>query len=262
MFGSHVMAKEKKEEEREKIIDKIDDKIYEIPDLLKVELGDQLLNTLGAEAEDILEEDFVSSNELEDKTIEQIKDGYNFDEIKNAFDHAAVPHQLKFFYGGDNENFVRAYNFLSPNKDNNEFVSFLCSDRGQNIMTNSSRSIHIETGNIFYQNFNANENFYSFLLAQQDETKQIIPKKTAYHHSFEKYIKGYLPSFSIEEAKKFDLHSNKNSKYLLYKFSDWKESLGAEKRLIRCTSKAEDSYGLKKIKEKGKQFLTKKLHTV
>ena len=90
------MAKEKKEEEREKIIDKIDDKIYEIPDLPKLELGDQLLNTLGAEAEDILKEDFVSSNELEDKTIKQIKDGYNFDEIKNAFDHAAVPHQLIF----------------------------------------------------------------------------------------------------------------------------------------------------------------------
>ena len=69
-FGSHVMTKEKKEEEREKIIDKIDDKIYEIPDLAKLELGDQLLNTLGAEAEDILEGDFVSSKELEDKTIE------------------------------------------------------------------------------------------------------------------------------------------------------------------------------------------------
>ena len=48
-------------------------------------------------------------------------------------------------------------------------------------MTNNNLSIHIESGNIFPQNFNTNENFYSFLLAQQDETKKIIPKRIAYH---------------------------------------------------------------------------------
>ena len=82
-------------------------------------------------------------------------------------------------------------------------------------MTNNSLSIHIETGKMFYQNFNKNENVYSFLLAQQDETKKIIPKRIAYHHSFEKNIKNYLPSFSVEEAEKFDLYAKKNSKYLL-----------------------------------------------
>ena len=184
--------------------------------------------------------------ELEEKTIEQIKEEHNFDEIKDALDHAAVPAQLEFFHGEDNENFVRACNFLSPNEDNNEFVSFLCSNRGHNIMTNNNLSIHIESGNIFYKIFNTNENFYSFFLAQQDETKKNIPKRIAYHHSFEKYVKSYLRSFSIEEAEKFDLDANKNSKYLLYKFNDWIESLGAEKLLIRHTSKAQDTYGLKK----------------
>ena len=72
-------------------------------------------------------------------------------------------------------------------------------------MTNNSLSIHIEIGNIFYQNFNTNENFCSFLLAQQDETKAIIPKRIAYHYSFEKYIKNYLPSFSVDDIEKFDL---------------------------------------------------------
>ena len=113
-------------------------------------------------------------------------------------------------------------------------------------MTNNSLSNHIESGNIFYKIFNTNENFYSFFLAQQDETKKIIPKRIAYHHSFEKYFKSYLRSFSIEEVEKFDLDANKNSKYLLYKFNDWIESLGAEKLLIRHTSKAQDTYGLKK----------------
>ena len=149
--------------------------------------------------------------------------------IKDAFDDAVVPYQLEFSYGEDSDNFIRACNFLSINEDNNEFVSFLCSDRGQNIMTNNSLFIHIESRNIFYQNFNTNENFYNFLLAQQDETKRIIPKRIAYYHSFEKYIKNYLPLFSIDEVETFDLYSNKSTKYLLYKFNDCIESLSAEK---------------------------------
>ena len=174
----------------------------------------------------------MNTKKLENETPENIKEEYGFEEIKNVFNEPSVPEQLEFFYGGNNENFVRTYNFLSLNKDNNEFVSFLCSDNEQN-MTNNSLSIHIESGNIFYQNFNTNENFYSFLLAQQDETKAIIPKLIAYHYNFEKYIKNYLPSFSVDEIEKFDLFANRNSKYLLYKFNYWIESLqGVEKLTI------------------------------
>ena len=71
--------------------------------------------------------------------------------MKDAFDHAAVPAQLEFFHGGVNENFVTACNFLSPNEDNNEFASFLCSDKVQNILASNRSSIHVESGNIFYQ---------------------------------------------------------------------------------------------------------------
>ena len=62
-----------------------------------------------------------------------------------------------------------------------EFIAFFVSDEGQNIMTNNNLSIHVESGNIFYHNFNTNENFYSFLIAQKDETKVIIPKRISYH---------------------------------------------------------------------------------
>ena len=122
----------------------------------------------------ILEDDYINDKILEDKTLEQIKEQNNFDEIKDAFDDGKTPPQLEFLFGGDNNNFVQACNFLSLNEDNNEFVSFLCSDRGQNIMTNKSFSIHVEKLDIFYNDFNTNENFHNFLLAQQDESKQFI----------------------------------------------------------------------------------------
>ena len=52
-------------------------------------LGDGLLNWLGVEADDILDREFVSRKQEEDPVLEQIKEEYNFDEIKDAFDNAA-----------------------------------------------------------------------------------------------------------------------------------------------------------------------------
>ena len=40
-----------------------------------------------------------------------------------------------------------------------------------------------------------------FLLVQQDETKQFIPKHILYHHSFERYMKQFLPAFSLEKSE-------------------------------------------------------------
>ena len=160
----------------------MDDIIYQLPnDPQKLELGDGLTNILKPEAEDILDEGFVNKKELEDEALENIKEEYDFEEIRDAFGEASVPRKLEFFYGGINENFTQACYFLSPNNGNREFIAFLVSDKGQNIMTNNNLSIHVKSGNIFYQNFNTNENFYHFLIAQQDETKAIIPNLISYH---------------------------------------------------------------------------------
>ena len=59
----------------------------------------------------------------------------------------------------------------------------------------------MRTGDIFYNDFKTKERFYNFLLAQQDELKQFIPKRISYHDSFEKYTRSYLPSFSLEEIR-------------------------------------------------------------
>ena len=91
LFGSQVLTKQKEEETKDIFLEEIDDKIYEIPDLPKLELGDGLANTLGAEADNILKETFVNSKKLEDEVLENIKEEYGFEEIKNAFHEASVP---------------------------------------------------------------------------------------------------------------------------------------------------------------------------
>ena len=93
---------------------------------------------LGIEADDILKQKYVNKKQKEDAALEQIKEDYNLDEIKDAFDECGVLHQLDFFYNGENSNFKRATEFLSPSNENREFIAFLLSDKEQNLMTNNS----------------------------------------------------------------------------------------------------------------------------
>ena len=91
------------------------------------------------------------------------------------FIEGTVHESVYLFYGGESENFVRAVEFLSPNADNREFVAFLLSDLGCTVTTSNRLSIHVESGNIFYQNFNTDKNFYNFLMAQQNQQATNIP---------------------------------------------------------------------------------------
>ena len=130
-------------------------------------------------------------------------------------------------------------------------------------MTNNSLSIHIESRDIFYQNFNTGKNVYNFTLAQKDDQTAPVPKRISNHHSFEKYIQNFLPSFSFDSVKKFDLYPHKNAKYLFYRFSDYLKMSGGKKQTIKRTLKVKDSIGLKKIEEIDQQFRVEKIiHTV
>ena len=57
-----------------------------------------MLNSLGVQADGILEQKLVNQKQQGNAVFEQIKQEYNFDEIEDAFDEAAVPHQLDFSY--------------------------------------------------------------------------------------------------------------------------------------------------------------------
>ena len=93
-----TMTKPTKEKiQEEKVIDDIDTAIYEIPDPIEIEIGDLILNVLTTEAKVILENDYVNDEVIQEKTFEQIKDEYNFDDIKDAFDEGKIPPQLELF---------------------------------------------------------------------------------------------------------------------------------------------------------------------
>ena len=72
-------------------------------------------------------------------------------------------------------------------------------------------------------------------------------------------MKQFLPPFSLEESEKCNLLTNENSKYLLYKFNNWIESLNAEKNKISHSPKVKQDNDLIKIEEKDNQFLIEKI---
>ena len=76
-------------------------------------------------------------------------------------------------------------------------------------------SIHIEMRNVSYNNYNTNESIYSFLLNQQDQTKQITHSTLTYKDSFSNYLKYFYDDIDNETVKKFDFFAHKNIKYLL-----------------------------------------------
>ena len=149
--------------------------------------------------------------------------------------------------------------FLGPGPINREFGAFLMSDLRLKTMTPNKLSIHVDSGDIFYNNHNTGENFYSFLFSQQNDEAVYVPKKMSYSKSFEEYISHFLWQFSIDDQENFDLLSFKNSKYLFYRFNDFIKAYGNPRYKLLHTKKVLDTVGVKKIEEKNKLFLIEKL---
>ena len=171
-----------------------------------------------------------------------------------------MPDNIYSFYGGDSQQFVDALEFLGLGPINREFAAVLLSDLRRKTMTQNKLSIHVESGNIFYDNHNTEENFFIFLLFQQNDEAAYVPKKFSYNDTFEKYITSFLQNFSIDDQEKFDLLAFKNSKYLFYRFNDFVKIYGNPRYKLLHTRKMLDSVALKKLEDKNKQFLVEKIN--
>ena len=238
LFGSQAaMAKP---EEKTKTQEDLDDFLFEMPErtMPDLELGDGLLNSLGVTAQNLFDENAPISKKEEEEILKNIMDEYKINEIKDTMDETAhVPESIYFFYGGDSDQFVNALEFLSLTPINREFGAFLLSDLGRQTMTQNKLSIHVESGEMFYDNHNTGENFYSFLLSQHNDEAAYAPKHFSNRNSFGAYISSFLQSFSIDDQEKFDLLAFKNSKYLFYRFNDFIKAYGNPRYKLLHTTK-------------------------
>ena len=100
LFGSQTATITRQKEDvgpKNDISIQIDDSIYELPDQPDLELGDGLINTLGVEANGLLDSDFITKQEENDVILEQIKQDYNFVEIKDTLGQGTIHESTEIF---------------------------------------------------------------------------------------------------------------------------------------------------------------------
>ena len=114
---------------------------------------------------------------------------YETDKIRDTMDEKEeIPESIFFLYSGDSDQFNNALEFIGLSPINREFGAFLMYDLGWKTVTQNKLSIHVDSGDIFYENHNTGEKLYSFLLSQQNDEAAYVPKEISYRDSFESYI--------------------------------------------------------------------------
>ena len=68
-----------------------------------------------------------------------------------------IPKEIEFYFGGLNENIFLMCSSLNLSRENSDFIDFLSSGIGSQVLRENMLSSHIESGNIFYDNYNMNQ---------------------------------------------------------------------------------------------------------
>ena len=170
LFGSQAATAVR--ENKTKTQQKVDVFLYKLPDSMpELVLGDGLLNRLGTEAEDLFNSDVLPfKKEEENEILKDIMSEYETDKLETQWTRKEK--FLKVFislYGGDSDQFNSALECIGLSPINREFGAFLMSNLGWKTMTQNKLSMHVDSGDIFCDNYNTGENFYSFLLSQQSD---------------------------------------------------------------------------------------------
>ena len=197
LFGSQAASASRETKNKNQPKEPENDNLfYKLPETSppQLQLGVPLLNTLGIEAQIPFDKNTLTKKKEEDEVFKDFLREYDIENIKNTtHEQAKIPENI-FFYGGDSDEFEKAIEFINASPINREFAAFLISDLGRKTMVQNKLSIHIQTGDIFFDNHNTGEIF-----SQQNDEAAFIPKKISNKDSFEAYIGSFLQSFSIDD---------------------------------------------------------------
>ena len=82
--------------------------------------------------------------------------------ILSKIDSGQLLPQLDFFTCGKSEKFENKTKLIDLSTDSSEFVDFIQTGICEQILQNNKLKIHIESGNIYYDNTHTNESIYRF----------------------------------------------------------------------------------------------------
>ena len=96
--------------------------------------------------------------------------------------------EFEFFTGGTNQKFDLFVRKFGLSSENMEFLYFSQWDYCKEILENDDLKIHIENGNIYYQNTDTNKSIFEFMENQQDSSKGKINFDSTYDGNYNDYF--------------------------------------------------------------------------
>ena len=112
-----------------------------------------------------------------------------------------------------------------------DFSDFLETAECEEILVQNKLKIHVESRNIFHSNIDTNESIYSFFQQQEDSSKAFINFDFLFEDSYSDYFEWIINKFKTKQDDRYDILTNKNSKYLFYKSND---SLATVRELVKA----------------------------
>ena len=157
----------------------------------------------------------------------------NLVDILSKIDKGEIPKELNFFVGGLNNEFENRVRSLGISTSSSEFLDFLQSDICADIMKANKLKIHVESGNIYHDNNDTNKSIYSFFENQENETKKRIDFDFVLSDDHGDYFMKYLVNIKDGNDEKYDILTNRNSKFLFYHFNDYLRQINEPTKPVR-----------------------------
>ena len=121
-------------------------------------------------------------------------------------------------------------------------------------MQSNDLKIHIETGNLYYNDRDTNESIFDFMKNQQNNSKGVINYDLKFDGSYKHYFKWILNEYEAPEKTKYDLLAFQNTKYLVYRFNDYQNSIGGPLTQIRHSVVSDNYLAAEEIQNENWQY--------
>ena len=119
------------------------------------------------------------------------------------------------------------------------------------VLISNKLKIHLETGNIYYNDQDTN---FDFFYKQQDSTKGIIDYDFVYSRGYVGYFDWLIHRFDSYQKTRLDIISNKNAKYLFYRYNDILQQNDFKVKKIRHRVLTDDYFGIEEIQRQNWQY--------
>ena len=167
--------------------------------------------------------------------------------------------EFGFSTGGENSKFNSFVKRFGLSTENTDFVNFLQSDFCKEILQQNDLRIHIETGNIYYDDKDTNKSIFEFITNQQNNSKGIIRDEFKFDGNYKNYFQWILNEFDAQEKTTFDVFSHQNTRFLVYHYNNFRESIGEASMKISHTLVTDNYLAAEEIQNQDWQYFIERV---